>query len=65
MRQSFFLRALWLICCVACVAGCSPSEPETLPAVQSAAKKQPGANTPPAQANGITAAQVRAAKNGD
>lgn len=65
MQRNFLLRALWLICCAAGVAGCSPPEPETLPAAQVSARKQPGANTPPAQANGVTAAQVRAAKNGD
>ena len=45
------------------VAGCEKAEPDTLPATQAAAKKQPGADTPPAAVN--TSAQAKKAKTGD
>jgi hypothetical protein len=46
------------------VAGCNKSEAPP-PIDQSAAKAQPGADTPPAAANKPTAAQIKQMKTGD
>jgi hypothetical protein len=44
--------------------GCAPAD-DTPPIDPVKAKQQPGADTPPAPSNGITAAQTKNAKSGD
>jgi hypothetical protein len=62
MQKLFF--ALCVTIMVLCAFGCAPADdtPKVDPAV---AKQQPGADTPPAPANGLTAEQLKKAKSGD
>ena len=51
---------------VGALTGCGKeADTNPLPAVQSAAKQQPGANVPPAAATAPTAAEVQKMKSGD
>lgn len=45
-------------------SGCSKSDPDMPKVDPVAAKSQPGATVPAAPPNGVTAAQVKAAKSG-
>jgi hypothetical protein len=62
MQKLFF--ALCVAIMVLTTFGCAPADdtPKIDPAV---AKQQPGADVPPAPPNGVSAEQVKKAKNGD